>query len=206
MTTLTATLMADGTSDRTLIPIIQFLLDEWCPQPYRILFAEGLPHGPLRDRLPYAMKLYPCDLLFIHRDAEAAPALARQQEIDDAMNQIIHQMGASKSGYICLIPIRMTESWLLLDSKAIRAAAGNPNGTADLALPAARSIEKIADPKARLFSALVAASDLAGRRRRQFKPEAARHRVAELMCIAKLRQLGSFIHAENQVKRFFEQK
>lgn len=199
MKILTATLVADGTSDRTLLPVVQFLLDEWSPWPHRILFAEGLHNGSLAERLPRVMQLYPCDLLFIHRDAEATAATVRQQEIDLAVKKIANSMP-----HICLIPIRMTESWLLLDHQAIRTAAGNPHGKATLQLPAAKSVEKLPDPKAKLFEALIVASDRAGRRKRQFKPEAARHRVAELMNLASLRQVPSFLHAETQVKQFFE--
>jgi hypothetical protein len=199
MKTLTATLVADGTSDRMLLPIIQFLLDEWSPVPHRTLFAEGLHIGPLSVRLPRALQLYPCDLLFIHRDAEAAPSKDRQQEIEKAAAQL-----ANPPTHICLIPIRMTESWLLLDQQAIRTAAGNPRGTAPLELPSSKTIERLADPKTRLFDALNAATDNTGRRKRQFKPEAARHRVAELMNLASLRQLPSFEHSEAQVKQFFK--
>ena len=199
MKIITATLVTDGTSDRTLFPIVQFLLDEWSPFPHRIFFAEGLHSGSLPSRLPVALKLYPCDLLFIHRDAETASASIRQQEIKIAASQL-----DKAPPHISLIPIRMTESWLLLDQQAIRTAAGNPNGTTPLQLPSIKSIEKLPDPKNTLFEALITATDLAGRRRRHFKPEAARHRVAELMNFSSLRKLPSFAHAEAQVKQFFE--
>jgi hypothetical protein len=199
MKILTATLITDGTSDRTLLPIVQFLLDEWSPRPHRIFFAEGLHHGPLEVRLPRAMDLYPSDLLFVHRDAETATSEIRQQEIESAIRQL-----AKPPPHICLIPVRMTESWLLLDHEAIRAAAGNPQGTTALQLPIAKLVEKTPDPKSKLFEALVTASERTGRRKRQFKPEAARHRVAELMNFSKLRQIASFAHAEAQVKAFFK--
>jgi Domain of unknown function (DUF4276) len=199
MKTLTATLVADGTSDQTLLPVVQFLLDEWSPIPHRILFAEGLHHGPLSTRLPRAMELYPCNLLFVHRDAEGATVEAREQEIRRAATSL-----RNPPSHVCVIPVRMTESWLLLDEEAIRTAAGNPRGTSHLQLPMAKAIEKLADPKARLFEALIAAADRSGRRKRQFRPEAARHRVAELMDRAKLRLLPSFGHSELQVRHFFE--
>lgn len=198
METLTTTLVVDGSSDRTLLPVIEFLLDTWCPIPNRILFAEGLHDGPLATRIPRALQLYPCDLLFVHRDSETASAATRQQDIETAVQAL-----TAPPAFICLVPVRMTESWLLLDQQAIRAAAGNPNGTSDLQLPVAKLIEKLPDPKRILFEALAAASDLGGRRKRQFKPDAARHRVAELMDVANLRTLASFAHAEKQVKKYF---
>lgn len=199
MKILTATLVADGTSDRMLLPIVQFLLDEWSPCPHRLLFAEGLHDGPLKNRIPRAMQLYPCDLLFVHRDAEGGAVDAREKEVRDAAEQV-----EDLPSHICLVPVRMTESWLLLDEHAIRSAAGNPRGATPLQLPAAKAIENLADPKTRLFDALTAASDRTGRRRRKFYPEAARHRVAELLHAPSLRQLPSFNHAEQQIRRFFE--
>ena len=199
MKILTATLIADGTSDRTLIPILQFLLDEWSPLPHRLLFAEGIHNVPLVRKLDLALRLYPCDLLFVHRDAETSPPDSRCVEINTAVKQLPDPVP-----YICIVPVRMTEAWLLLDPDAIRAAAGNPQGTAALQLPQAKYIEKVADPKAKLFEALTIASERTGRRKRQFKPEIARHRVAELMKCETLRASPSFASAEMQVKNFFQ--
>lgn len=147
MKTLTATLITDGTSDRTLLPIVQYLLDEWSPLPHRTLFAEGLHSGSLKSRIPRVIELFPCDLLFIHRDAEREPLANRVQEIRTALAESVTQ----HRPHICLVPVRMTESWLLLDERAIRSAAGNPEGRIPLKLPKANAIEELADPKSKLF-------------------------------------------------------
>lgn len=199
MTTLTATLLTDGTSDRTLLPIVQFLLDEWCPVPHRIQFAEGLHSGSLRSRLPRLIDWFPCDLLFVHRDAERESHEVRTDEIRNALAS----MASQPIPHVCLVPVRMTESWLLLDESAIRAAAGNPKGSTPLKLPKIASIEGLADPKSKLFELLLAAAEVTGRHRRRFSPEAARHRVAELLDPRTLRGLASFQAAEAQVTEFF---
>lgn len=199
MKTLTATLLTDGTSDRTLLPIVQFLLDRWSPIPHRILFAEGLHSGALKFKLPRVVELFPCDLLFVHRDAEREPLEARVQEIRSALVE----SAPRHLPHICLVPVRMTESWLLLDERAIRSAAGNPDGRSPLKLPKAAAIEGLADPKSKLFESLTTAAEVTGRHRRKFKPEAARHRVAEILDPNMLRQLESFRFAEAQVKDFF---
>jgi len=48
----------------------------------------------------------------------------------------------------------MIESWLLTDEDAIRCAADNRNGTANLNLPVHNRIEKLNNPKEVLFLAL----------------------------------------------------
>jgi hypothetical protein len=44
-------------------------------------------------------------------------------------------MGQTPVRHIPVVPVRMTEAWLLADEFAIRSAPGNPNGTQSLDLP-----------------------------------------------------------------------
>jgi hypothetical protein len=74
------------------------------------------PSRKLEERLQDAIKLFPCDVLFIHRDAEREPPEKRRREIDMA----IAALGNSVSYWVPVIPVRMTEAWLLIDEKAIR--------------------------------------------------------------------------------------
>jgi hypothetical protein len=48
-----------------------------------------------------------------------------------------------------VIPIRMTEAWLLLDEEAIRDSAGRPSSSVSLGLPLPQRVETIPDPKQR---------------------------------------------------------
>jgi len=79
-----------------------------------------------------------------------------------------------------VVPVRMTEAWLLADEAAIRKAADYPLGRMDLNLPKVAELERLADPKARLHQTLEEASGYKGRRLRDFSAERAVHRVAEL--------------------------
>ena len=63
----------------------------------------------------------------------------------------------------------MTEAWLLVDERAIRSAADNPNGRQPLSLPPLHKIELLVDPKDFLHQCLVRASEKRGRRLDQFK-------------------------------------
>lgn len=82
-----------------------------------------------------------------------------------------------------VVPVRMTEAWLLVDEKAIRSAADRPGGAARLALPRLSQIEALADPTAELRSALLAAADVSGRRAKRFNDELPTriYRVADLI-------------------------
>ena len=197
---VTCTLVADGSSDRVLVPLLRMLLDEHCLGPYRPPHFVELPAGlPLIDRIQQALDLYPCDLLFVHRDAEKAASTARAEEIRQALVTFKDCPPA-----VLVIPVRMTESWLLVDEKAIRTASGNPSGKAALHLPSLAKIEALPDPKEVLFEALRTASELAPNRLRKFNPEEKRHRVTDLMdSLDRLRRLPSFQHLEQQIQQHF---
>lgn len=124
-----------------------------------------------------AHQLFPCDLMFVHRDAEAVDPRLRVQEICRAIPQ---REGLS---HVPLVPVRMTEAWLLIDESAIRRATDNPNGTIALAMPRNSKLEHIADPKDMLRQLLITASGKSGRNRRRFVrriPERV-HRMADLI-------------------------
>lgn len=157
------TLVADGTSDAVLVPIISWSLKQREVTPVVAQWADFSRIPPQRDaaaRLRTVIELYPCDVLFVHRDAEAQDPSLRREEIAQALRQ-------TEARHIPVVPVRMTEAWLLADEFAIRSAAGNPNGTEDLNLPNLRRLEDLPDPKRVLHDALIAASGLnVGRRSR----------------------------------------
>jgi hypothetical protein len=121
-------------------------------------------------RYKAALELYPCDVLFVHRDAEAHPSNLRRGEIAHALHGILVR-------YIPVVPVRMMEAWLLADESAIRSAAGNPNGTENLNLPDIRRLEDLPYPKRVLHDALTAASGLNARRRSRFPVHQRVHQI-----------------------------
>ncbi len=200
MQRFTATLVAEGSSDHALVPFIEFVLDAHCTIPHVTTFANDLPKGALSERIAQALLLHPCDLLFVHRDADRATVAVREQEIR------IAALAAGKDLAVCVIPVRMTEAWLLVDPLAIRRAASNPAGNSDLELPPITRLESRADPKMTLFAALESASGLGSNRLRRFDRHRARRQISGFMeDISMLRQLPSFLHFEAQVQRFFRE-
>jgi len=176
------TLLGDGPSDRLLDYPIKWALRR---EEVRIDKAQWADLTSLRAkpvglaaRVRAALDLYPAHLLFVHRDAEAAPLGVRREEILEAVTGI-------SSEHVAVVPVRMTEAWFLHDEAAIRSASGNPKGTVSLRLPKPTEVEGLSDPKKTLFDQLLTASEQAGRRRQKLtRPTqlaAMRARAAELV-------------------------
>ncbi|MEV0807329.1 hypothetical protein [Micromonospora sp. NPDC050200] len=127
----------------------------------------------VRSRVDAGLKLVgtSVDLVVVHRDADNAGRHARRQEIETAVRTI-----GGNAELVPVIPIRMTEAWLLLDEAAIRHVAGNPRGRMNLGLPKPHEVESIADPKEVLRTCLLKASDETGRRREAVAKRFNQHR------------------------------
>ncbi len=99
--------------------------------------------------------------------------------------------------FVPVVPVRMTEAWLLIDAPAIRRAADNPNGIVPLSMPQIGRLESLPDPKDTCNNLLIQASEKSGRRRERFaRPSELgrrRMRVAELIDdFSPLKQLPAF--------------
>lgn len=153
--------IADGTSDLQLGRILHLLcLDEGLDLDITTLHPSLVRGRTLVERLATLKNIdHAVDVLFVHRDAEAQDPQRRYTEIAD---------GAASAGFavtVPVVPVRMTEAWLLLDEAAIRSVAGRPRGREPLGLPRPHEIERLADPKALLRATLLLAAGTTGRRR-----------------------------------------
>ena len=207
MQRLRYTLVADGSSDRALLPILTWLLRQSCGAiPIQAEFADLrlLPHPPkkLSERIHWSVELYPCDLLFVHRDAERASIEDREAEIRKALAE--SSVGNSVR-VVCVVPMRMQEAWLLIDEAALRKAAGNPNGTQPLAMPDVQKVEALPDPKKLIGDLLRQASGLQGRRLKRFNRGLSAYRVAEMIGdFGPLYKLAAFQRLAEKVERVVE--
>lgn len=111
-----------------LIPIL-----EWLPRAHcgsigiNVVHADTrrcreVPRG-LARKIEFALEAYPCDSLFVHRDAEKDPHGVRRQEIQKAVESLGDKLDLP---HVCVIPVRMTEAWLLFDEAAIRRTQVTP--------------------------------------------------------------------------------
>ncbi|MBD2175596.1 DUF4276 family protein [Pseudanabaena sp. FACHB-1998] len=198
------TLIADGRTDDALIPILTWLLINLGvkigiqPQ-LPILGSLRNPPKRLQDKIAIALDLFPCNILFIHRDAESdeTPIETRTKEIRKAEKLIKKTLPP----IVCVIPIKMIESWLLFNEEAIRKVVGNPSGRQNLSLPKISEIEKIADPKERLEKLLTDASFPNRRGKRVNIPSNYCVRIAEeIEDYEPLRNLSAFQELEKEVE------
>lgn len=180
------TIVGDGDSDAALKPIVEWLLskiDHVSTAGYLVEFTTGR-HGrsrfdALAGKLDVALREFPADLVFVHRDAERDPPERRFQEIDSACRAV------GVDAVVPVVPVRMTEAWLLIDEAALRRAAGNPNGHIRLSLPAISKLESLPDPKQVCNELMVRATESTGRRRDKFNRDSElawrRVRLAEII-------------------------
>lgn len=200
---ITFTLLADGSSDKVLIHIIRWLLNDLYPKmTVSLQFADFTawrdPPKTLKEKIFLAYENYPCDVLFIHRDAEKND----QELIQERKREVANANPEDKSNIIVVVvPIRMTEAWLLIDAEAIKKAAGNRHYKGKIVLPRLKDIEKENDPKKYLLDLLKEASGLKGRQLSNFNGYQAIHWVAEYIeTFEPLRELHAFKILEKDLK------
>lgn len=204
MSDLSYTLLGEGSSDRALTPILTWTLREQiAARAIQAYWADlwRLPERPrtLADKIEKSVQLYPCDLLFVHRDADGEEPDARVDEIAAALAE--SRANGLAVPVVCVVPVRTTEAWLLIDEMAIRNAVGNPNGRQPLNLPSIARIQNLPNPKQTLYDSLRIASGLGPRRLRSFHPGIYAPRVSEhINDFAVLRNLSAFNSLEAEVQ------
>jgi len=189
-----------------LLPILRWVLECALPEveiESQFACPELLPRGTSRKLVPSILatiNYYPCDILFIHRDAEREEYDFREAEIRTALNQLA-DLGTIAN--IPVVPVRMSEAWLLIDEAAIRRASGNPNGKTKLSLPSLRDIEKLPNPKATLHALLKSACELNGRRLKSFRADDCTPLVSEwIEDFSLLKKLPAFHRFQRSVDEF----
>lgn len=210
MKELRYTLLSDGSSDSALIPVLTWLLQAHlvdCAIQHEWADLRRVPKS-LKDtfskRIKLAVELYPCELLFIHRDAEKDPRQKRVDEIRKAKEEAGESVSVPT---VCVVPVRMTEAWLLFDETALRRAAANPNGKHPLQLPDLTKLEDKPDPKELLYKLLGEASGLGSHRRKKLRVEELVHRVAEFIDdFASLRAMPAFKALEDELKQVIQEQ
>ncbi|WP_371785229.1 hypothetical protein [Streptosporangium subroseum] len=159
----------------------------------------------VRSRVTAGMKLLrdPVDLVVVHRDSDNVGHEVRRIEIENAVLE-----AGVDSSVMPVIPVRMTEAWLLLDEDGIRQVAGNPRGRQDLRLPKAHEVEDVADPKHLLKECLIKAADVTGRRHDRITKRFPQHRrqlLERLDCTGPLSGLPSWKRLVADVDTVVEQ-
>lgn len=201
------TLLTDGSSDAVLIHPLTWLLGQHLRDKTEAINGTWAdlrrlrtPPVGLSARIAAALDLYPCDVLFVHRDAEGETCDFRVQEIAIAADGTTNPL-------VPVVPVRMQEAWLLIDKVALRRAAGNPNGQINLNMPPIRQLEQVLNPKQVLHELLLNASELTGRMRKKQNPAQQSLRLGEIIeDYSPLRRLPAFQHTEECLLRILRDR
>ena len=163
---LTWSVVADGGTDRLLVPVIQWAIHRLDPD-VEILEPEFRKrYGSVREFLG-TYKPGGVMLIFVHRDSENLSLQERSREFESV----------TRSDVVPVVPVRMSEAWILFDGTAVAKAAGSP--APHVSVPAIAEIESIGNPKDRLDELLLrTAGPPTGRRGRNFKRSIASRRVS----------------------------
>lgn len=205
--TIRATLLCDGPSDSVLERILSQLWRERIDGiALDITFADTRrmesKRGVFSERIHETLQKYPCEVLFLHRDAENQSAEDRKQQMESALGEV---SPSAMDGIfpVYVIPVRMTEAWLLIDEQAIRLAAEFPQGTHDIGMPALKTLESLPDPKTTLHGLIVEASLRTGRHRARLvkkKAQKVQEVASYIQDFSPLRQLSAFQALEAQIE------
>ncbi len=207
-TEITYTLLTDGSSDNTLMHIIDWTFNQLVPKlPVQKQFADlrcmikPPPNDKLNLRIAKAVELFPCNILFVHRDAEKSDDKTFQNRITEIQSSYECTNSSKDCKLVKIIPIRMMETWLLIDINAIKIAAGNRNSKSNIQLPVINKLESLSEPKILLHNLIKEASELKGRRFAQLNVNQAVHLVAEnISDFSVLRSLSAFRIFESELK------
>ncbi len=104
------------------------------------------------------------NIFFLHKDSDNRNHVPRYSEIV----QRVEQLGIPII-YVPVIPVQETEAWAMVDPQAIRSIVGNPKGRIPLNLPKLQHLERLANPKERLYKIMETASQLRGKRLEKLK-------------------------------------
>lgn len=198
-------LISEGTSDRVLIPMINWCIRQYCITDISPVVADFTSLKPkpktVVEKLRAARNLYSNKNLFIvHRDSDNVNPGDREREINEA----ISSMNFVKP-CLPIIPNAMTEAWLLVDERAIYKAVNNPNGQDQFKLPNINIIEKIRNPKNVLFELFISASGLSRRRHSSIDLFMCRQRCALFITeFQKMGNLSSFALFRQKISQYVD--
>ena len=130
------------------------------------------------------------NILFVHADADGDAGRALRERVVPGLD-LVRGLGLARTEGVAVVPVRMTESWVLADSDALRAVFGTTLDDAALGLSLhGAALERLADPKLTLDAAF-AATRPTGQRARA-GATALLNALGEQVALGQLQTLPSF--------------
>lgn len=205
MKTLTIAFSPEGTTDvRFLSSVIRRTAEALLTahgrgqtdvlEPIAFLRPKGELDGAER-LLAVARQALGFDCLIVHADADhSSPQTALDQRLAPGQRLIATDAKAQQQ-VVCLVPVAMTEAWMLADTPSLQEALDTDLLVVrDLGLPRPAEIESTTHPKTDLKTALQCIQESLPPRRRQSVSELMADLYGQLaeIPLASLRQLASF--------------
>lgn len=166
-------LIGEGTSDlRMLTHIENILIAEGFDEVSGKALLQEYGNPPIgntvSEKITAARRQFPnANLFIVHRDADGAGVAARRNEISKAFLDLEPDLSTD---YVCMIPVRMLEAWLLACPRLINRVAGSKFEDSSIkCLPALKQLESKVAAKDLLLEALCEASGVQGGRLASFK-------------------------------------
>ena len=140
-------------------------------------------------------------ILFIHADADADAKAARQQRVQPAMDKLMATGEFSAHDIVAVIPVRMTDAWMLADPDALRKALHLVENL-DLELPTrTRELERLTEPKAQLQQITRRSSTRKRQRRRRDPLDSLPRQLGNSISLDCLRRLPAFQIMERELRQ-----
>lgn len=146
-------------------------------------------------------------VICIHRDSDS-PTIDKtlQLIINPAFESVQRHHGDNCKNLVPIIPVQMTEAWMLADTELLRNKIGTKLTSAQLGLPnRINQIESISDPKYVINSAIrIAQSHSTKRRRHNLSISNLYSPISQEISIGHLEKLSSFLHFKEGVRESFK--
>jgi hypothetical protein len=148
---------------------------------------------------------YGINILCVHTDADySTDEIAMRHKIEPALNKIYSMKGNSCKFIVPIIPVQMSEAWMLADKSLLKQCIVTTKSDHELGID--KAPESITDPKQVIEEAIrIARKGLTKRRRKNFNIGELYEPVGENISLESLRQLPSFCKFEDNVRNAFRE-
>ncbi|MFV8749277.1 hypothetical protein ACNOYE_01870 [Nannocystaceae bacterium ST9] len=137
-------------------------------------------------------------ILFVHADADGDDARARAERVAPAIERLREQLATSHA-CVAVVPIQMTDAWLLADFAVFQRVLGTTLDSSALGVPTrGQAIERLADPKQTLTDAWRVVHE---HPRRAYRLTSIYQPIGEQVRLDELRKLSGYLAFESELEQ-----
>lgn len=217
MKALVLALYAEGRTDERFLPLIirrtaeQIILEQGkfpvdVSEPIVLRIKEPKPPNRAACVLRAACQAKGYHALVVHSDADdSKPERAMAERLQPGFDLVSKEKYKACRQLVPIIPIRMTEAWMLADVKALQEVIGTDLDADGMGIPKkAKSVENDADPKKRLENAVRNVEkhhSRRSRRRRRIKLGSLYEPLGESISLESLKPLSAYRRFRNDLEK-----